>query len=233
MDLAILAAGESSRMKAEGVGLPKTLLEINGEKIIDRILRLSRSSGCSNIHCIINEEEKDLFYYFRENHPEVHLIVKSTPSSMHSLFELSPFLNESFLLTTSDSIFLENDFISFMEYAKANAACAGTLAITDFIDDEKPLCVKYDEENIIRKYADCKTDGFVWATGGLYYFSPQIFETIELAKEMGISRLRNFLRLLTSSGFDLKVFPFGKIIDVDHASDIVKAEKYLAEHETK
>ncbi len=44
----------------------------------------------------------------------------------------------------------------------------------------------------------------------------------------GMSRLRNYLRYLLQKGYILKGYPFTKMIDVDHASDIQKAEEFLA-----
>lgn len=39
--------------------------------------------------------------------------------------------------------------------------------------------------------------------------------------------MRNFQRALVSDGLRLKACPFSKILDVDHASDIAKAESFL------
>ena len=40
--------------------------------------------------------------------------------------------------------------------------------------------------------------------------------------------MRNFQRRLVESGMKLKAYPFRKIIDIDHAEDIAKAEKFLS-----
>ena len=37
-------------------------------------------------------------------------------------------------------------------------------------------------------------------------------------------RSRNFQRRLVESGMKLKAFPLGKIIDIDHAEDLIKAQ---------
>ena len=43
----------------------------------------------------------------------------------------------------------------------------------------------------------------------------------------GMSRMRNFQRQLVADGLHLGAYPFSKILDVDHASDIRKAEAFL------
>ena len=44
----------------------------------------------------------------------------------------------------------------------------------------------------------------------------------------GKSRMRNFQRALIADGLRLKAYCFPKILDVDHASDIAKAEDFLS-----
>ena len=43
----------------------------------------------------------------------------------------------------------------------------------------------------------------------------------------GVSRMRNYQRRLVENGLKLKAYPFSKIIDVDHASDIEKAAIFV------
>ena len=229
MNLAIIGAGESSRLKEEGLNVPKHLITVNGEYLIDRIIRIGYENGFQKVYCIINTKEKELQKHLLEENFKipVELIVKDTESSMHSLFELSPFLlNESFCLATTDSVFLEKEFSDFLKISSKEDA-VGVLAVTQYIDDEKPLCVGFDEQNMILNFSDDK-NGYNWVTGGLYYFSPLIFNEMQTALQNDIIRLRNFLRLLIKQNYKLKAFPFSKIIDVDHISDIEKAEDFLA-----
>ena len=43
----------------------------------------------------------------------------------------------------------------------------------------------------------------------------------------GVSRMRNFQRALVAGGLKLKAYPFSKVLDVDHATDVEKAEQFL------
>lgn len=45
----------------------------------------------------------------------------------------------------------------------------------------------------------------------------------------GESRMRNFQRGLIGDGRRLKAYNFSKVLDIDHATDIDKAEKFLLE----
>ncbi|MGE5352330.1 MAG: nucleotidyltransferase family protein [Acidobacteriota bacterium] len=235
MNLAIIGAGESSRLRNEGLQVPKHLISLDGEYLIERTLRIARENGIQMAFCIINEKEHLLKQYLSSTDFGIplELIIKSTPSSMHSLFELSPFLkNDPFCLATVDSVFDESEFSDFINYSKAQDNADGVLAITGFIDDEKPLCVALDECDRIFRFSDNK-EGYNWATGGLYYFTPGIFNEVQKALKYRIERLRNFLRLLVSEGYVLKGFSFSKMIDIDHFSDIKQAHLFLKEIKEK
>jgi hypothetical protein len=39
--------------------------------------------------------------------------------------------------------------------------------------------------------------------------------------------MRNFQRALVAFGLQLKAYPFSKVLDIDHASDVQKAEEFL------
>jgi len=218
MNLVIIGMGESSRLKSEESKIPRHMIKINGENIIERIIRIARQNGVKKVFCVVNEYESELKKYLSTHSfgIPINLIIRTTQSSMHSLFALAKFLLDSpFCLTTIDSIFDEKEFSDFIDYSILQADADGTLAITRYIDDEKPLCVALDEEDTIVKFSDSK-EGYGWATGGIFYFSPKILDEIQFALETNISKFRNFLRLLISRGYLLKGFSFSKIIDVDH-----------------
>jgi len=230
MHFAIIAAGEGSRLKAESVDLPKPLVKINNVPLIERIISAAIANGAESISVIINEENKNVRDYLSNKNFNVpfNLIIKSTPSSLHSFYALKPFLeNKQFCLTTVDTVFAEKEFKDFIETADSNNY-DGLLAITDFIDDEKPLCVDVDDKFKILKFED-SSENLKYATGGLYYFSANIFNEMETALNSGMMRLRNFLKMLVQKDYKIHAFRFSKIIDVDHADDIKVAEKFLSE----
>ena len=50
---------------------------------------------------------------------------------------------------------------------------------------------------------------------------------LEECMKNGVSRMRNFQRALVAGGLKLKAYPFSKVLDVDHATDVEKAEQFL------
>lgn len=234
MKYAIIAAGEGSRLAEEGVSVPKPLVPVNGEPMIERLLRIFRQNGSEQTVVIVNTLAPQTEQYVRHlmaegKAPEVKLVVKSTPSSMHSFAALAPYLTDGpFCLTTVDTIFREEEFAEYIKEFQASSS-DGMMAVTDFIDDEKPLYVATDEMQRITGFLDAYTSGVRYISGGIYALQPKALKTLERCMNEGQSRMRNFQRGLIADGLELIARPFSKILDVDHAADIAKAEKFLNE----
>ena len=230
MKFAIIAAGEGSRLAREGVKAPKPLIELQGIPIIERLVMLFAAQGASSISIIVNSQQPATLAKLQElqrSYP-IDIVVKDTPSSMHSLHALSHLLRgEKFCLTTVDTIFKEQEFT---EYIKAfeRSTYDGLMAVTDFIDDEKPLYVDTDEELNITAFADSPTAASRYISGGIYGLQDNALDILDGCMAAGIERMRNFQRSLVKGGLHLKAHPFNKIIDIDHAEDIAKAEEFLA-----
>jgi NDP-sugar pyrophosphorylase family protein len=229
MKFAIISAGEGSRLAQEGIELPKPLVKINGEAMIDRLIRIFTEQGAEEIDIIVNCLHPQTKAHLDELKTEVPLkiVQKTTPSSMHSFFELSRFLEgEHFCLTTVDTIFREDEFADYIKAFKASSE-DGLMAVTDYIDDEKPLYISTTEDMTIKGFWDSNTDDCKYISGGIYCLGPKAIDTLKGCMEKGMSRMRNFQRQLVSDGLHLKAYRFGKILDVDHAGDILKAEEFL------
>ena len=190
--------------------------------------------GASEIDVICNQQmttvAQHLDHLQQMGNVPLRFIVKSTPSSMHSMWELSRWLgDEPFVLTTVDTIFRETEFSAYINRFQALVAeseADGLMGVTDYIDDEKPLYVAADDQLNITGFLDT-CDHPQYISGGIYGLTPLSIQTLSRCIERGESRMRNFQRALVSDGLRLQAFPFSKVLDVDHASDIQKAEAFL------
>ncbi len=297
MRYAIIAAGEGSRLAQEGIESPKPLVKVNDEHLIDRLLRIFMENDAEEIVVICNDLTPYVSSHLARIQNEglygrpipLRFIVKSTPSSMHSFFELSktldvekfrslevefnatsPHLDLStspldpqgrfrsetekeplnlsarpagalsersgertpFVLTTVDTIFREEEFGNYISAFKQVLAEGGDgmMGVTDFIDDEKPLYVETgtgsSEWPRITNFLDtCDHPHYI--SGGIYGLTPRAIDTLNACIERGESRMRNFQRALIRDGLQLRAYCFSKVLDIDHASDIQKAEEFL------
>ena len=233
MNYAIIAAGEGSRLVKEDIVVPKPLVRLNNTPLIDRLIAIFRRNGASSVSIIINNEMTEVQQHLRQIQLDIplHLIVKSTPSSMHSFFELSPYLKAGkFCLTTVDTVFKEEEFSAYIQNFIADDSYDGMMAVTDFIDDEKPLYVAVEPDTqLITAYNDSPSDDVRYVSGGIYCLSPRAIPILQSCMNRGMYRMRNYQRQLIAEGMRLKACPFRKIIDVDHAGDIAKAAAFLQE----
>lgn len=230
MNYAIIAAGEGSRLAEEGVKLPKPLVKLNGKEMIRRLIDVFLANNAKSISIIVNNEMTQVQDYVNtlELPVPLNIVVQSTPSSMHSFFELREYLRDGkFCLTTVDTIFKENEFSKYIQAFIADDSADGMMAVTDYIDDEKPLYVEVDEADMTIKGFLDSSDNCKYISGGIYGLTPKAIDTLERCLESGQSRMRNFQRQLVADGLNLKAHPFAKIVDVDHAEDIAKAETFL------
>lgn len=230
MKFAVIAAGQGSRLVAEGVGVSKPLLEINGEKMLERLFRIFVENDAESISVIINEEMEDVRRYLRQVELPVplNLVIKSTPDSLHSFYELSPFLQGGkFCLTTVDTIFKEEEFSTYIRTFAQEIGNDALVAVTDYIDDEKPLYVQTDDNMQVSGFLDQPVAGIRYVSGGIYGMNGRVLDLFHQAMADGLSRMRNFQRLMVRAGLGVKAYPFSKIVDVDHESDIKTAEVFL------
>lgn len=233
MNYAIIAAGEGSRLAQEGVQKPKPLVELNGEPMVERLMRIFERCNAESISIIVNEYMTQVREFLDTLHLDVPLnvVVKTTPSSMHSFWELSKVMQPGkFCLTTVDTIFRECDFARYIAAFEADTVHDGLWAVTPYVDDEKPLYVEVPDESTMRiaGFSDKPgPDGARYVSGGIYAMSDKAFAVLDRCIEQGISRMRNFQRALIEAGFNLKAYSIDKIVDVDHASDIATAQRFI------
>lgn len=230
MNYAIIAAGEGSRLAQEGVAKPKPLVDICGEPMIGRLINLFCRCNAESISIIVNEQMTEVREYIESLSLDIplNLVVKTTPSSMHSFFELSRVIPKGrFCLTTVDTIFREQDFRPYIEAMEADERYDGMMAVTDYIDDEKPLYVQTDDDLNITAFRDERYDGAKYISGGIYALNEKAIDVLADCMERGVARMRNFQRALVDAGLRLKAYPMGKILDVDHAGDIEKAKNFI------
>ncbi len=95
----ILAAGYGMRMVPINTEYPKGLLEVNGEKLIERLIYQLHAVGIDEIHIVIGFMKESYEYLIDEY--GVDLIVNpdySTKNNLHSLNLAADFINNSYIM---------------------------------------------------------------------------------------------------------------------------------------
>jgi conserved domain protein len=236
MKFAIIAAGDGSRLAQEGITEPKPLVKVRGERLIDRLIRIFMGNNATEIVVICNEQMSDVASHLKMIQDDglngvyvpLRFVIKSTPSSMHSFYELHNFLRDDpFILTTVDTIFDESEFHDYV-LSFQNKIAQGTdalMGVTDYIDDEKPLYVGVDNVMRINGYYDTPQADSRFISAGIYGLTAPSLDILEACIEKGESRMRNFQRALVAAGLRIEAFPLTKVFDIDHIEDIRKADE--------
>lgn len=230
MNYAIIAAGEGSRLVSEGVQSPKPLVNLDGRPMIRRLIDIFVDCGAENISIIVNEQMTEVADYLRQIAPALpvplRLVVKSTPSSMHSFYEVSRHFPEGskFILTTVDTIFRPDEFTDYVAAFSrtADSASRALFGVTGLIDDEKPLYVDLIPGTMtVRAFMDTPPLRPRYISAGIYgLHTDSAARAIELCRRRNLVRMRDFQRALLELGTTVTAFPFTDAVDLDHLSDI-------------
>jgi len=229
MKAAIIAAGLGERLRAGGFTQPKPLVPVAGKPLIDYVLEALATAGVEQVACIVNETSSGIEAHCRDRWPRLQFefIRRTTPSSMESLFTLSPLLaGERFVLLTVDAVFAPATLRNFLVATQCRTDADGVLAVNGFVDDEKPLWARVASDGRITALGPPAQDSGL-VTAGFYVFEPRIFTEIEVARARRFTALREFLAHLLARDYRLYGKRVAKTVDVDRPADIAVAEAFV------
>jgi NDP-sugar pyrophosphorylase family protein len=217
----IIAAGDGSRLRADGYRVSKPMVPVAGRPLIDHALDRFRAAGIRRLTIIINDKSDDCRQWLHEHGGDfdLDLIVRTTPSSYAS-FQLvvGRLAGAPAVITTIDAIMPINDFHIFAKSASGFTKDAVVLGLTDHIDDENPLWATLNAaDGRIRQLGG--GDGS-HVTAGLYWLPAQR----PPEPTTGFARLRDYLGWLVAEHQPVYGVVLPRVFDIDRARDIVAAE---------
>lgn len=231
----IIAAGEGSRLRADGYQGFKPMVEIGGERLIERLLRIFLQNDATAIYIILNQSEKEVGHFIQgleiARKLPISIIYKDTPSSFHSFYALLDSFKPADLsevcISTIDPIFKEAQFKRYVAAFKADPSLDALMAVTPFVEDDKPLHVHIDQHFKVLRFDSKGAQDQPYVSGGIYLLRTTALAQAEPAMQAGTSKMRNFQQKLLEAGLQVKAHNLGTIIDIDHLSDIQLAESLI------
>ncbi len=228
----IIAAGLGERLQGTHPGTPKPLIEIAGRPLIDWVVDGLKDAGVERLTLLHNSRGDALRPHLKEKFPDLRwtFLRADTASSWETFRIVASALAqqaESFMMSTVDALVSPEDSARFAREALApwkETAPAAALALTRFVDDEKPL------------WADANADGRITALGpdaarkdavtcGLYALTRAAAEAMPPLS--GHGRLREFWTALVQNKIPVRGIVLNKSLDVDRPEDIGAAEEFL------
>jgi NDP-sugar pyrophosphorylase family protein len=227
----ILAGGEGSRLLAEGVSVPKPMVQVAGRPQIVHLVETLAALGCPTVTCLVRDEFPEVVAELAHGtwHSSVRVHGCRTPSSLHTLVEgLARVPAGAVFATMVDTVMRPDDWRTVFERARAALAVGAdaVLAVTPFVDDEAALYVSLDAGGRVRRLSDRPVEP-PCVTGGVYAFAPGTRALAREAAEGGTSRMRNFLSRLVDRGLVVRAVSVARIIDLDRRSDLEAANAWL------
>lgn len=218
---AIIAAGDGTRLRADGFAQPKPLVPVGGVPLIEHTVRHFLAAGITSLTVIVNEGGAAVLSFLRARFPGLDLcgIVRTTPSSLES-FKVVVGGPEPgrMVVSTVDAVCRAEDFARFVAAAAARPPDATVLAVTALVADEKPLWVRADDTGRVTALGGA--DGTM-VTAGFYVVSER---ARRLSPPGDLGRLRDFLGWLVRRGEPVYAEAVETVVDVDRREDVVLAE---------
>jgi NDP-sugar pyrophosphorylase family protein len=217
----IIAAGEGSRLRADGYRVSKPMVPVGGRPLIDHALDRFRSAGIRQLTIVINEDSDDCRQWLKGHARDFDLdmIVRSTPSSYATFRLVADRLADApAMITTVDTIMPVDQFETFVISASRFSDDAVVLGVTDHVDDEKPLWVTLDTSNGRIRHIGGGSGSHV--TAGLYWLPAKR----PAAPAQDFARLRDYLGALVAGGQPVYGIVLPCVFDIDRARDVAAAE---------
>jgi len=200
--------------------MPKPLVPVAGVPLLGWVIENFLAADLTSLVVIVNDEARECREWIRARFPglDVEVIVKTTPSSLASFFEVNRRLGGGrALVSTVDAWCRPDDFVRFVDAAFRRPPDASVLAVTPLAADERPLWVDVDATSRMRALGG---PAGTHVTAGMYLLS----ERARAATPPPLGRLREFLAWLQRQGEPFYAETIENVVDVDHGSDVALAE---------
>ena len=218
----ILAAGTSSRFVPISFEIPKSLLKVRGEILIERQIKQLQEAGIYDITVVVGYK-KELFYYLKDKYNvsivdnEEYHIYNNTSSLMKVLDKLG-----DTYICSSDNYFTKNVFLENEEPAYYSAI---------YIDGKTDeYCIQYDKENTITEVIIGGENSYVML-GHVYFdknFSKSFKEILknEYKNEETRKKLweQVYIKYISTLKMKIKKYPNGVIFEFDSLEELRKFE---------
>lgn len=227
----IIAAGHGSRLHATHPQTPKPLVIVQGKPLVHWVVSSLCSTGVDALTILLNSRGDAVRRYLEKEFTSItwDFLREDTASSWESFRLVSRRIAEKtahFHISTVDALippkdaqrFIQGAFLPLSDKTLPEAA----LALTGYVDDEKPLWADIDKDGIVSAIgAQASRKDAV--TCGLYALSRPLAQDMPVAAQY--SRLRDYWTHLISNGTKVRGIRLTDTVDVDRPEDFPAAEK--------
>lgn len=223
-----------SRFSKEGVATPKPMVEIMGEPMIGRLIRILSKCGAESINVAANPRMEGFIPYLeslQQQYPYLSIRPIITDNSYNSLKAGTDGLEGKFVAMTVDAIFPIEEFKSYVDKVASMQDDEVLMGLTRYVDDESPLYARINEQGevIDYRYGGSPFEEGTIVSAGLYGLSSDAMKAVV---ETGYypESLSDFQRTLAvKTAMKVRPYEFSCAFDVDNLHDLSEANRFLAE----
>ena len=226
----ILAAGNGRRITSMSGGLPKPLVKIHGQPLLEHVMLDAHEAGINRFVVVVGYGADVMRRWFTSWSPDGMSVTLVENSEYHkdngvSALKARDYLNGAFLLLMADHIF-EADTARVLlnqRLRKDEVILAVDSKLDDIFDLEDVTKVKRKGDHIVTIGKEIpEYDAY---DTGMFLCSPALFDVLESAKKNGNCSLSDGMRIL-GRGRRLRAFDIGDAFwqDVDTPEALTYAE---------
>ena len=227
----VLAGGEGSRMRDDGVVDTKALVQIGGRPQALRVLEALAAVGCVTLTCAARDDAPGLLDALASWRLPVPLRVVPcrTPTSLHTFTTgLHATPDGSVLCSMVDTVMRREDWraVAGQAAARLSEGASVVLAVTSYVNDKSGLYVTRAATGDVVAFEQAP-GAVLCVTGGVYALGAAVRPLADEALRLGVSRMRGFLDWLVRRGMRIATIEVPRIIDLDRATDLSLANAWL------
>lgn len=188
MKAIILAAGMGSRLKELTNNIPKCMIEVNGESLIKRLLKILIKYKVNDVVLVVGYKSEVLIDYISKLELDIKVTYiynkeYNTTNNIYSLFLAKPeILKEDILLLESDLIFDEQVIEKLVSSPENNLA-----VVSPYEHWMDGTCVEIDEKKNITN--------FIFSSDFNFNFTDKLYKTVNIYK-FSLDFMKSYIILL-------------------------------------
>lgn len=188
MKAIILAAGMGSRLKELTNNIPKCMIEVNGESLIKRLLKILIKYKVNDVVLVVGYKSEVLSDYISKLELDIKVTYiynkeYNTTNNIYSLFLAKPeILKEDILLLESDLIFDEQVIEKLVSSPENNLA-----VVSPYEHWMDGTCVEIDEKKNITN--------FIFSNDFNFNFTDKLYKTVNIYK-FSLDFMKSYIILL-------------------------------------
>ena len=222
----IMAGGKGTRMKPFTNVLPKPLIPLNNQTVIEKIIETFLKAGIESFYMTINFKGKILKAFFEELDPDysMEFIEESKPlGTGGSLNKFIGKIKSTFMVVNCDTI-IDVDHADLIEFHNKHNCDITLVASTKEIIIPYGSC-EIDKNGFLKNILEKPTLDYLINTG-LYVLEPEVLKYIPVDEFFHITDL---IDLLKKKGKKIGVFPIDEAawVDVGQWAEYREAVKRL------